>query len=263
LLTWDKARAESAVQVVERWIMARLRHQRFSSVHEVNEAIIPLLTQLNDRPFQKLPGSRASAFAQLDAPALMPLPAQPYEIASFKKVKVHIDYHIELELHYYSVPHSLVGLELQARYTRSTVEIVHRGQRVASHAYDSRPGRYSTIAAHMPAAHRAHLEWTPQRLIDWGLSIGTCTGAVVKRMLEQHKHPEHGYRGCLGLLSLAKRYGKARLEAGCELALQLGACQYRHVRNILINNRDKVPRNECGEWVSPEHEHVRGARYYQ
>ena len=258
----DKAKVESAVQVVERWIMARLRHTRFTT-HEVNAAITPLLKQLNERPFQKLPGSRASVFATLDAPALMPLPSQRYEIAYFKTVKVHIDYHVEVDLHRYSVPHSLVGLELQSRCTSSTVEILHRGQRVASHSYDSRPYKFSTITAHMPAAHRAHMEWTPQRLIEWGQSIGPCTGAVVTRVLEQHKHPEHGYRSCLGLLSLTKRYGKDRLEAACTLALQLGVCQYRHVRNILANNRDQTIQNSAGEWVSPEHAHVRGARYYQ
>ena len=259
----DKAKVESTVQVVERWIMARMRHLRFTSVPEVNTAIMPLLKQLNERAFQKLPGSRASVFAKLDAPALMPLPSQRYEIASFKTVKVHIDYHVELDQHRYSVPHPLVGLELQARYTSSTVEILHRGQRVASHAYDPRAGKFSTITAHMPAAHRAHMEWTPQRLINWGQNIGSGTAVVVTRMLEQHKHPEHGYRACLGLLSLAKRYGKARLEAGCTLALQLGACQYRHVRDILANNRDQTTHNSAGEWVSPAHAHVRGPRYYQ
>jgi transposase len=160
----DKPKAESAVQIVERWILARLRHQKFASVHEVNTAITPLLKRLNERPFQKLPGCRASAFAALDAPALQPLPMQRYEIAHFKTVTVHIDYHVEVDKHRYSVPHALVSQVLEARITRSTVEILHRGQRVASHVYNSRPGDFSTVTAHMPAAHRAHLEWTPQRL---------------------------------------------------------------------------------------------------
>ena len=171
----DKAKAESAVQIVERWIIARLRHQRFASVHEVNQAIAPLLQRLNERPFQKLPGSRASAFAQLDAPALSPLPLLPYELATFKTVKAGIDYHVEVDRHRYSVPHALVGQHLEARVTRTTVELLHRGQRVACHARSSRAGGFTTIDEHMPAAHRAHREWSPQRLIDWGHRIGLAT----------------------------------------------------------------------------------------
>jgi transposase len=259
----DKAKAESAVQIVERWIMARLRHQQFASVHEVNQAVAPLLTRLNEKPFQKLPGSRASTFAALDAPALLPLPLQRYEMARFKTVKAHIDYHVEVERHRYSVPHALVGQVLEARITIAVVELMHRGQRVASHARSSRHGGFTTTAAHMPAAHRAHMEWTPQRLIHWGQSIGPATAEAVTRLMQENKHPEHGYRACLGLLSLAKRFGKLRLEAGCTLALQIGACQYRHVRDILVNNRDQSAPATAGDWVSPNHAHVRGPGYYQ
>lgn len=259
----DKAKAESAVQIVERWILARLRHQSFATVHAVNAAILPLLKHLNDKPFQKLPGSRASAFAQLDAPALQPLPLLRYELARFKSVKVHIDYHIEVERHRYSVPHALVGQTLEARITHTTVELLHRGHRVASHARNQRVGGFTTDATHMPAAHRAHMEWTPQRLIHWGESIGPATAECVTRLITENKHPEHGYRACLGLLSLAKRYGRPRLEAACTLALQLGACQYRHVRDILANNRDRGALPGSCDWISPEHAHVRGPGYYQ
>ena len=260
----DKAKVESAVQIVERWIMARLRHQQFASVHDVNEAIAPLLTRLNERPFQKLPGSRASTFAALDQPALLPLPAQRYEMAHFKTVKAHIDYHVEVERHRYSVPHALVGQELTARVTATGVEILHRGQRVASHVRSSRQGGFTTIEAHMPAAHRAHMEWTPQRLIHWGQSIGPATAEVVTRLLAEFKHPEHGYRACLGLLLLAKRYSKPRLEVGCTLALQIGTCKYRHIRDILANNRDQTtPPTSATDWVSPDHAHLRGPGYYQ
>ena len=259
----DKAKVESAVQVVERWVMARLRHQRLATVHEVNLAIQPLLEQLNHRPFQKLPGSRASTFAALDAPALLPLPAQRYEMADFKTVRVDIDYHIEVEGHRYSVPHALVGQALEARITTGVIELLHRGQRVASHVRNHRRGDFSTIAEHMPAAHRAHMEWTPQRLIHWGQDIGVATAVVVTRLLEERKHPEHGYRACLGLLALAKRYGKPRLEAACVLALQIGVCRYRHVRDILANNRDQSQLTVTDDWVSPDHAHVRGPTYYQ
>lgn len=259
----DKAKVESAVQVVERWILARLRHQRLASVHEVNQAISPLLKRLNERPFQKLPGSRASVFSALDRPALQPLPTQRYELARFKTVRVHIDYHVEVERHRYSVPHALVGQVLEARVTRTMVELLHRGQRVASHARSEHQGGATTLATHMPAAHRAHMDWTPQRLIHWGQDIGPATAQTVTRLLEQNKHPEHGYRACLGLLSLAKRHGKARLEAACTLALQIGACRYGHVRDILANNRDLHAPSEAGDWVSPDHAHLRGPTYYQ
>ena len=259
----DKPLAESAVQVIERWIMMRLRHQKFANVHEVNTAILPLLKLLNDKPFQKLPGSRASVFAELDAPALRPLPAQRYEFASFKKVTVDINHHVSVEKHYYSVPHALVGRTVEARITRSTVEILYRGQRVASHARDDQLGGFSTVKAHMPAAHRAHLEWTPKSLVAWGLTIGPATAVVVTRLLEEHTHPEHGYRSCLGLRGLAKRYSKPRLETACTLALQLGTCKYIHVRDILANNRDKVAPATSTEWTSPDHANVRGADYYQ
>ena len=258
----DKGKVESAVQVVERWILMRLRHQRFASVDDVNEAIAPLLEQLNTRAFQKLPGSRASAFAQLDAPALQPLPMQTWELAVYKTVRVHIDQHIEFEGHRYSVPQSLVGQVLEARVTARTVELLHRGQRVASHLRCAHKGGFTTVPEHLSAAHRAHLEWTPERLIHWGNTIGVATGALITRLLETRRHPEHGYRACLGLLSLAKRFTHPRWEAACVVALALGTTNSTHVRDILLNGRDRVtPATQ--EWTSPEHVHVRGPGYYQ
>ena len=184
-------------------------------------------------------------------------------MARFKTVKVHIDYHIEVERHRYSAPQTLVGQELEARITTTAVELLHRGQRVASHVRNERIGGFTTTPEHMPAAHRAHLEWTPQRLIHWGESIGPATAEAVTRLMAENKHPEHGYRACLGLLSLAKRYGKARLEAACMLALQIGACQHRHINDILKNGRDQSAPAAADEWVSPEHAHLRGPDYYQ
>ncbi len=258
----DKGKVESAVQVVERWILMRLRHQRFATIDEVNAAITPLLAQLNSKPFQKLPGSRASAFAQLDAPALQPLPLQTWELAVYKTVRVHIDQHIEFEGHRYSVPQSLVGHMLEARVTARTVELLHKGQRVASHLRCAHKGGFTTVPEHLSAAHKAHLQWTPERLIHWGQSIGVATAAVVTRLLEARKHPEHGYRACLGLLGLAKRFSKERLEAACVVALELGTTNSSHVRDILVNGRDRV-QPATPAWTSPAHAHVRGAAYYQ
>ena len=259
----DKGKVESAVQVVERWILMRLRHQRFASVDDVNEAIEPLLEQLNLRLFQKLPGSRASAFKELDAPALQPLPAQPYEVAIFKTVRVHIDYHVEFEGHRYSVPNALVGRVMEARVTARTVEVLHRGERIASHLRSAHVGGFTTVAEHMPVAHQAHMQWTPQRLIHWGQSIGVATGRTVERLLTERRHPEHAYRACLGLLSLVKRYGKPRLEAACLIALELGTTKVAHVRDILASGRDQLAPVMTAEWTSPEHANVRGPGHYQ
>jgi transposase len=194
---------------------------------------------------------------------LLPLPTQRYELAHFKTVTVNIDYHIVLEKHNYSVPHALVGQVLEARITSTTIELLFRGQRVASHARNSQAGESTTTAEHMPAAHRAHMEWTPQRLIDWGSTIGLATAEFVTRLMQEQRHPEHGYRACLGLLALAKEYSGPRLEKSCALALQLGACQYRHVRSILANKRDQTTPATSADWVSPDHAHIRGPGYYQ
>jgi transposase len=178
-------------------------------------------------------------------------------------VTVHIDYHVEVEAHRYSVPHPLVGLVMEARITDALVEVLHRGQRVACHARSERRGGFTTLDEHMPAAHRAHKEWTPERLIHWGNGIGPDTGRFVTQLMQRFRHPEHGYRNCLGLLSLAKRYGAPRVEAACTLALELGAGHYRHVRDILANRRDLVARPApASDWVSPDHDNVRGATYY-
>lgn len=259
----DKASAESAVQVVTRWILARLRHQRFDGVAEADTAIGALLHSLNHRPFQKLPGCRASAFAELDRPALSALPAKRYELARFKAVKVHIDYHVEIDAHRYSVPHALVGQALEARITAHGIELLLRGQRVAAHARSRQRGGFTTVEAHMPAAHRAHREWTPSRLVAWGQRIGPCAGEAVTRLLAQNRHPEHGYRACLGLLGLARRYGEERLEAACARALALGSFKYRHIRDLLASGRDRLPAGSAEpSWSSPEHEHVRGPDYF-
>jgi transposase len=259
----DKASAESAVQVVERWLMARLRHTVLADVHAADAALAALLPSLNERRFQKLEGSRASLFAALDAPTLSALPVQRWQWATFKTVMAHIDYHVEVEGHRYSVSHSLVGLKLEARITDALVEVLHRGERVACHARSTRRGGFTTLDEHMPAAHRAHKQWTPERLIHWGGDIGVNTGRFVTQLLQRFRHPEHGYRSCLGLLSLAKRYGPQRLEAACTLALELGAGQYRHVRDILTHGRDLIERPApAPEWVSPEHDNLRGAAYF-
>jgi len=194
------------VQIAQRWIVAALRYRKFYRLTELNEAIGELLDRLNQRPFRKRPElSRALLFEQVDRPALKPLPAQPYVIAEWKLVKPNIDYHLEVERHYYSVPYQLVGQSLDARYTSTTVEIFHRGVRVASHVRSFVPYTATTLHQHRPKSHQAHLEWTPSRLINWAATVGPATAKVVQTILESKPHPEAGYRSCLGILGRRKR----------------------------------------------------------
>lgn len=262
----DKAKVEAGVLLVERWILARLRHQRFFTLAALNQAIAELLVDLNARPFKKLAGNRRDWFETIDRPALRPLPEQPYEIARFSACRVNIDYHVEVDGHYYSVPHALVRREVEARSTDATVEILHGGRRVASHARSFIKGRHSTIAEHMPAAHRAHLEWTPGRFLRWAADIGPATHTLVEHLLANRPHPEMGYRSCLGLLSLARHYGHARLEAACARALAIGSKTRRSVLSILQGGLDRQalpgPATTQADWVSPEHDNLRGPDYY-
>lgn len=221
----DKAKAENAVLVVERWILARLRHHTFFGLHELNAAITLLRQELNDRPFKKLPGNRRSQFEQLDKPALQPLPAQRYQLAEFKKARVHLDYHVELEGHYYSVPYTLIKQEIELRFTAATVECFYHGKRIASHARHYQKGSHTTLTEHMPKAHQKHLGWTPGRFLNWALEIGSSTRDLVKHLLTNRPHPEQGFRSCMGLLNLAKRYGATRLEQACKRAIALGSLQ--------------------------------------
>src|SRR5664280_1565510 len=211
----DKAKAEQGVLLAERWILAALRHRTFFSLAEANEAIRERLAWLNARPFRKLPGSRASLFAELDRPALRPLPVTPYEYAVWKAARVNIDYHVEVERHYYSVPYGLVGERVDIRASARTIEVFARGRRVASHPRSGAVGRHTTETAHMPESHRRHLEWTPGRLVAWGEQTGPATGALVAAILASRPHPEQGFRSCLGIFRLGRRHGEARMEAAC------------------------------------------------
>jgi len=261
----DKAVAELAVQIAERWILARLRHRRFYSLAELNAAIAELLALLNERPFQKLEGSRRSWFELLERPAMRPLPLTAFEYAEFKRACVsRLDYHVEFERHYYSVPHALVGQEVELRVTHSTLEVLWRNRRVASHVRSRLRGGYTTVPEHMPASHRLHQEWSPRRLIDWAGDIGTATQTVVTHILQTKPHPEQGYRACLGMLALARKYGRERLEAACARALSIGAKNRRSVASILAAGLDRQPVQVGLDLDSPlpAHPNVRGPRYY-
>lgn len=259
----DKAKAEAGVLLVERWILARLRKLTFFSLAELNREIAHLLDLLNDRPFQKLEGSRRSLFETLDRPALLPLPEQRYEFARWKKARVNIDYHIAVLGHYYSVPHALVRQQVDVRITRTTIEILHSGRRVAAHLRSHRKGGFTTEPGHRPKAHQKHLEWTPSRIIAWAEKTGPATGDLTRQILESKPHPEQGYRACLGLLRLGKRHSPERLEAACARALRIGGISYRSVKSILQSGLDRLPLEEQASLALPQnHEHVRGGPYY-
>ena len=259
----DKAKVESMVLVVQRWIVARLRNCSFFDLAALNAAIHELLDQLNDRPMQKLGVSRRELWERLDRPALRPLPASRYDLAQWKLCRVNIDYHVDVDRHPYSVPYQLIHEEVEARYSASVIEVYYKGRRVASHPrrYDHQP---STLSEHMPSSHRAHAEWTPSRLIHWACKTGPATGRVVAGILESRPHPEQGYRACLGLMRLGRRYGADRLEAACERAEHLRSYSYRTVKNILASAQDRLPFADepPANDATPTHDNIRGAEYY-
>jgi transposase len=259
----DKPKVEAAVLLVERWILARLRNRRFFSLDELNAAIAALLVELNNRPFKKLPGCRRSAFESLDQPALQPLPATRFELCRWKAARVNIDYHVEYDERYYSVPHRFVHAEVELRVSATAIEVLLRSQRIATHLLVAKRWGYSTLPEHMPASHRAHREWTPSRLIAWGDRIGAATGRVVRWQMESRPHPEQGYRSCLGLLRLSRQYPHERLEAACARALSIGAPTTHSVGSILKNGLDRQPLAKTDARAStPSHDNVRGPDYY-
>ena len=259
----DKAKVEAAVQNVERWVLAPLRNHRFFSLSEVREAIAPLLAALNERSFQKIEGSRRSLFEDLDRPALKPLPAERYEYAEWRKARVNIDYHIQVDGRFYSVPHALARREVEVRLAATTVEIFRRHRRVAAHIRGRRKGGYTTDPGHMPAAHRAHLEWTPSRLVRWARRTGPETAAFARTLLENRPHPEQGYRSCLGLMRLARAYPPERMEAACRRALDIGAVSYKSVKTILSAGLDQAVDGDQRLLSLPaDHVHIRGPDYY-
>ena len=262
----DKAKVEAGVQHAERRILAVLRDQRFFSLAELNAAVRRELHALNERPFQKLPGSRASLFADLDRPALLPLPATRYELAAWRQAKVNIDYHIQVDWHNYSVPYRLTHQTVEVRLSERTIEIFYRGQRVALHPRGQQRGGFTTDPAHRPKAHQRHLEWTPTRLIGWAQhQVGPQCAAAVRYILEHKPHPEMGYRSCLGLMRLSRVHGCQRLEQACQRALLLELCSYPSIKSMLTAKLENQPVPSAPVATKPlvTHDNLRGGHYYQ
>jgi transposase len=258
----DKAKAETGVQIAERQILAPLRDRRFFCVAELNQAIRPLRDKLNAQEFQKLEGSRNSWFEAREKPALLPLPTQPFELATWGKAKVNIDYHAVVDYHGYSVPYHLVHQQLETRSTAGTVEFFHQGKRVAVHMRSYLPGKFTTLEEHRPKSHQRYLEWTPGRLIDWARKTGPQCAQLVEQILKDRPHPEMGFRSCLGLLRLGKGVGPERLEAACARALRFGTGSYQSVKSILEKGLERQNPEPELPLSSPVHQNVRGQAYY-
>lgn len=258
----DKSKAEVAVQIVERWILARLRHHTFFSLAELNQCIRLLLEELNTKPFKQLPGNRRQAFEQLDQPVLKPLPKQAYRYVAIKDVKVNIDYHVQYEQHHYSVPHHYVGERLELHASDTLITLYFRQNPIALHPRKRRPGM-TTEAAHMPERHQKHQQWTPGRLKNWARDTGAEVLVWVARQLEIKAHPEQAYRVCLGLLNLSRQYPAARLDAACKIANRESLLQLKQIKAILKSNRDKLPlQAELAVELPQDHENIRGPRSY-
>jgi transposase len=261
----DKAKVESAVLVAERWILAALRNHTFFSLQELNKAIGEKLLEFNNRKFQKLETTRSKLFETLDKPALKPLPSRPYEYAEWKKARVNIDYHVEVNRHYYSIPYQLARQQVDVRLTSTTVEILFKNRRVTSHKRSYVPGQHTTLSEHMPKSHQKYLEWTPSRIIRRAGENGPKTKKLVTRIMDSRPHPEQGYRSCLGIISLAKHYGPERLENACSRALIIKGFSYKSVKSILKNGLDQQPLLfDQSENTPPiRHDNIRGKHYYQ
>jgi transposase len=262
----DKSKAENGVQRVEQWILARLRNHQFFSLSELNAQIRRLLTELNDKTFQKLSGSRRSQFEALDRPALQPLPAQRYEYAQWSKARVAPNIHVKVAECYYSVPYALIKKELDVRLSGRTVEVFHKGERVASHRRNHIPGHYETVTEHMPEGHQRQLEWTPQRLLRWAADTGPHTRSLIQAVLESRPFPQQAFNACLGVMRLGKSFGPERLEAACRRALHFGTTRYKSLESILKNGLDRqaLPQADAPSAApTPDHANLRGADYYQ
>jgi len=259
----DKSKVEAGVLLVQRWILAVLRNRTFFSLKELNAAIRELLERLNNRPFKKLSGSRRSRFLEIDKPALRPLPAVPFEFADWMiKKKLGIDYHVEIYDHYYSAPYQLRKEYVDVRLTESIVEIFFNSKRVASHIRSYVKRGYTTVAEHMPKAHRDYAEWTPERLVRWASEIGTSTSDLIAAILSKKVHPQQGFRSCLGIIALSKNFGKERVEAACKRALAIGGTSLGSVKSILQTGLDKKPLPEPRHAAPINHSNIRGSEYY-
>jgi transposase len=259
----DKAKVEAAVRIVERWLLGRLRHRIFYSLTEVNASIAALLADLNDRRVLRRVGcSRRQLFEQVDRPALKSLPAERYVYAEWRIRRAGLDYHVEIDRHYYSVPWRFAREQVEARITANTIELFRKGERIAVHRRSSGNGKHSTLPEHMPSAHRRFADWTIERIKREASALGSDAALLVEKILAERPHPEQGFRACLGIIRLAKGFGRERVDAACGRALEIGARTYGSVRSILDNRLDQAPSSRATSVKPIEHPNIRGPRYY-
>lgn len=257
-----KAKVEGGVLLAQRWILARLRNRVFHSLAALNEAIAECLADLNRRVMRDYGKSRVELFETSERATLLPLPSDTFDVTEWKKATVNIDYHIVFGPRFYSVPHRYVGEEVWVRATATMVEILLRGRRIAVHARHGKE-RCSTVPEHMPRSHREHAEWSPSRILSWANTLGPSTGALCGAILVERRHPEQGFRSCLGILRLAKKYGDARVENACARCFAANARSYRSVEAVLRKSLDTQPMTEPATTEIPiEHENVRGRDYF-
>jgi transposase len=259
----DKAKVEAAVLIIERWLLGRLRHRRFYGLTELNAAIGGLLRQFNDeRPLRRLGVTRRALLEELDRPNLKLLPTEPYCFAEWRLRRVGVDYHVEVDAHFYSVPHRFARHEVEVRLTPQTVEIFLKGERIAAHRRGSGNHGHTTFAEHMPSSHRRYADWTIERIRRTAASIGPATAALCDLILERRPHPEQGFRACLGIVRLVRPFGAARLEAAATRAIEIGTLTYGSVRSILDHKLDRAPPRPPVDDVPLLHANIRGPRYY-
>ena len=260
----DKAKVETGVLIAQRWILAVLRQRTFHSLAELNAAIGECLERLNTRLMRRLGKSRRDVFEAVDRPNALPLPLKAYEYSEWLKATVNIDYHIEVDHHYYSVPFRLLRERLDVRLTATTVEAIHKGERVAAHVRSYVRGTHTTLREHMPPEHQQYADWSPSRFIQWAGKTGTATAQLVEKIMAARTYPEQGYRSCLGIIHLGQHYEPERVEAAAKRAIKYNTCSFRSVSAILAAGLDRQP--DSGEaprqLTLPEHGNIRGRGYY-
>lgn len=258
----DKPKVEAGVLLAERWILAALRDVSFTSVAQINAAIEPLRERANQKPMRRIGRSRNDLFEALDRPFLKPLPEKRYEVATWKvKVGVNLDYHIQFEQHFYSVPFTLAHEKVDVRATADVVEIFHKHRRVFAHVRSHVLWGYTTEPSHMPRSHQEYARYRPSDLITWARRIGPAAAKLAETLIAERPHPEQAFRACLGILRLGKRFGEDRLEKACERALMIKSHTYRTVESILKQHLEHAP-IPTPRPALPTHGNVRGRGYY-
>ena len=258
----DKAKVEKAVQDVERSVLAPLRDVRFTTLAEVNQAIKSLLSALNSRTMKLYNMSRVEMFERYDKPELQPLPTFPYTFSHWKKCKPNLDYHIQVEGNYYSVPYTAIHKELWVKITEKVVEVFLENKRIAVHTKSEKKFSFTTMPEHMPSNHRGMKTYTADYFIEWSKSIGKETETQVLVLLNTRTHHEQSFRSILGLKRLVKEYGADRVEAACKRANHYLLASVKSIKNILLKNQEVLPLTEEQERNDLPHANIRGSNYY-